>query len=55
VASLSQLPYGLDQTPADFFLYPRIKTSFEGHHLDNIEAIQALVTTALSEVSIEAF
>jgi len=55
VATLPQSLYSPDLSPADFFLFPRIKTALKGHHLDNIEAIQAAVTTALSEVPVEVF
>jgi len=55
VATLPQPPCSPDLGPADFFLFPRIKTALKGHHFYNIEAIQAAVTTALSEVPVKAF
>jgi len=51
-----QSPYSPDLAPAaDFLLFPRINTALKGHHFDNTEAIQAAVTTALSEVPVEVF
>lgn len=55
VATLPQPPYSPDLAPADFFLFPRIKTTLKGRRFDSIDAIQAAVTTALKEVPVEAF
>lgn len=41
--TLPRPPYS---PPADFFLFPRIKTTLKGRHFDNIEAIQVAVITA---------
>ena len=37
---VSQPPYTLDLTPADFFLFPKLKTTLEGSHFQTIEEIQ---------------
>jgi hypothetical protein len=55
VATLPQPPYSPDLAPADFFLFPRIKTALKGRHFESIPAIQAAVTTALNEVPVEDF
>jgi len=40
----------------DFFLFSRIKDKgLKGHYFDNVESIQAAVTTLISEVPVEAF
>jgi len=36
-------------------LFSRIKTALKGHYFDNVEAIQAAVTTTLGGVPVEAF
>jgi hypothetical protein len=55
VATLPQPPYSPDLAPADFFLFPRIKTALKGRCFESIPSIQAAVTTALNEVPVEAF
>lgn len=45
-ATFSQPLCSCDLAPDDFVLFPRIKTELKGHHFDEIEAIQAVVTTA---------
>ncbi|PNF20262.1 hypothetical protein B7P43_G15437 [Cryptotermes secundus] len=55
MATLPQPPYSPDLAPANFFLFPRIKTALKGRHFESIQAIQAAVTTALNEVPVEAF
>ena len=55
LVTLPQPAYSPDLAPADFFLFPRIKTALKGHHFDVIEAIQAAVATSLNEVPVEAF
>ncbi|PNF36801.1 hypothetical protein B7P43_G09634 [Cryptotermes secundus] len=55
VVTLPQPPYSPDLVPADFFLFPRIKTALKGRRFESIQAIQAAVTTALNEVPVEAF
>ncbi|PNF22002.1 hypothetical protein B7P43_G17659 [Cryptotermes secundus] len=45
----------LDLAPADFILFPRIKTALKGRRFESFQAIQAAVTTSLNEVPVEAF
>jgi hypothetical protein len=33
-------PYSLDLAPADFFLFPKLKTTLKGHRFQTIEEIQ---------------
>ena len=33
-------PYSPDLAPADFFLFPKLKTALKGHHFQTIEEIQ---------------
>jgi len=55
IATLPQPPYSPDLSPADFFLFPRIKATLKGAHFESIEAIQTAVTKALNEVPVDAF
>lgn len=55
LVTLPQPPYSPDMAPADFFLFPKIKTALKGIHFGSIEAIQAAVTKALNEVPINDF
>jgi hypothetical protein len=48
MATLPEPPYSPDLAPADFFL-------FKGRRFESNPAIQATVTTALTEVPVEAF
>jgi hypothetical protein len=32
-------PYSLDSDPADFFLFPKLKTTLKGHHFQTVEVI----------------
>ncbi|KAG8238272.1 hypothetical protein J437_LFUL017412 [Ladona fulva] len=41
--------------PADFFLFPRIKTILKGIRFGSIEAMQDTMTRALPEVPVEVF
>jgi hypothetical protein len=34
---LSHLPYSPDLAPADFFLFPKLKTTLKGHRFQTIE------------------
>lgn len=55
LTTLLQPPYSPDMAPADFFLFPRIKTVLKGIRFGSTEAIQDAVTRALAEVPVEAF
>ena len=52
---LSQPSYSPDLAPADFFLFPRIKTTLKQTRFGTIRVIQTAVTKALNEVPVDAF
>ena len=37
---LPQPPYSPDLAPADFFLFPKLKSTLKGHHFESTEAIK---------------
>jgi len=39
-------PYSPDLAPADFFLFPKLKTTLKGHHFQTTEEIQEIRLTA---------
>ena len=53
VATLPQLPYSPDLAPPDFFLFPRLKSSFKGHHFGTVKNVQAAVTNAVKEIPVQ--
>lgn len=55
VTKLPQPPYSHDLAAGDFFLFPKIETTFKGRNFDCIETVQAALTTALSDIHDEAF
>ena len=55
LATLPQPSYSPDLAPADFFLFPRIKTALKGTRFGTTEAIQTAVTKALNEAPVYAF
>jgi histone-lysine N-methyltransferase SETMAR len=55
LATLPQPSYSPDLAPADFFLFPRIKTALKGTRFGTIEAIQTAVTKALNKVPVDTF
>jgi len=55
IATLPQPPYSPDLSPADFFLFPRIKATLKVIRFENIITIQIAATKALNEVPIDAF
>jgi len=40
IAMVPQPPYSPDVAPADFFLFPRLKTPLKGHRHGSVEALQ---------------
>jgi len=48
-------PYSLDLAPADFFLFPKLKTTLKGHCFQTIEEIQENVIRELRAITESAF
>jgi len=48
-------PYSPDLAPCDFFLFPKLKTHFKGHHFGTVENVQAAARRALNNISSEDF
>jgi transposase len=48
-------PYSLDLAPADFFLFPKLKTTLKGRHFETIEEIQENTTRGLCAITESAF
>jgi len=47
VTVLDHPPYSPDLAPADYFLFPKVKSHFKGRLLDSISDIQKAVTSTL--------
>ena len=52
---VSHPPYSLDLAPADFFLFPKLKTALKGHHFQTIEEIQENAIRELCSITKSAF
>jgi len=50
-----QPPYSPDLTPADFFLFPKLKTSLKGHCFQTIEKIHENVIRELGSTTESVF
>jgi len=48
-------PYSADLAPADFFLFPKFKTTLKGHHFQTIKEIQENAIRALCAITESAF
>jgi predicted acetyltransferase len=48
-------PYSLDLAPADFFLFPKLKTTLKGCHFQAIEEIQENAIRELHAITESAF
>jgi transposase len=46
-------PYSSDLAPADFFLFPTLKTTLKGRHFQTIEEIQENPTNSLCMCSVQ--
>lgn len=55
VPVLPQPPYSPDLAPADFFLFPKLKSTLKGHHFGTVKNVQAAVTNALKKVTVQDF
>ena len=52
---LPQPPYSPDITPADFFLFPKLKSTLKGHCFESIEAIKTNSLAHLRSIPKTAF
>jgi hypothetical protein len=52
---LDHSPYSPDLAPADFFLFPRLKSIVKGTRFADVAAIQERVTAVLRAIPKEAF
>jgi transposase len=50
-----QPPYSPDLAPADFFLFPKLKSTLKGRRFDTFDEIQKNSTKALFAIPKEAF
>lgn len=50
VCVLNHPPYSPDMSPCDYFLFPKLKLPLKGRFFDNVEDIQAAVTSALRDI-----
>jgi transposase len=52
---LPQPPYSPDLAPADFFLFPKLKSTLKGRHFESIEAIKTNSLAHLHSIPKTAF
>jgi histone-lysine N-methyltransferase SETMAR len=55
VTVLDQPPYSPDLTPADYFLFPKVKSHLKGRLFDSISHIQNAVTSTLNTTAKDDF
>ncbi|XP_026320722.1 protein GVQW3-like [Hyposmocoma kahamanoa] len=55
VPLVPQPPYSPDVAPADFFLFPSIKSKLKGKHWGTIKDIQEATTRALKDLPVDVF
>jgi len=55
IVALNHPSYSPDLSPADYFLFPKIKTALKGHRFDDRKDIEKNVTAQLSAVSSDEF
>ena len=55
IATLEYPPYSLDQTPSDFFLFPKIKSVLKRTHFSDIDSIKMAVMTELKKIPEKVF
>jgi transposase len=51
VTVLDYPPYSPDLAPADYFLFPKMKSHFKGHLFDSISDIQKAVTSTVNIIA----
>jgi hypothetical protein len=52
---ISHPSYSPDLAPAEFFLFPTVKTALKGKRFQDVEDIKKNVTAELNAVPLEAF
>ena len=52
---LPQPPYSPDLAPADFFLFPKLKSTLKGRCFESIEAVKTNSLAHLRSIPIKAF
>lgn len=50
ITTVPQPPYSPDMAPADFFLFPRVKTALKGRHHGTLDAVKEACTRALKDI-----
>lgn len=55
VPTIPQPPYSPDMAPADFFLFPKVKSALKGHHHGTISVVKQATTRCLKEVPESAY
>ena len=55
VATIPQLPCSPDLAPADFFLFPKMKSSLKGHHHGTPSAVKEASTRTLKDLPVSAY
>ena len=55
IAVFNHPPYSRDMAPADFFLFPRLKTAIKGACFANVNAIKYRMRAVLRSIKHEAF
>ena len=55
VTVLDHPPHSPDLAPADYFLFPKVKSHLKGHLFDSISDIQTAVTSTLNIIAMDDF
>ena len=55
VTVLPHPPYSLDMTPADYFMFPKLKIALEGTRFRSVAQIKARLTAVLKTIPKEEF
>jgi hypothetical protein len=55
VTVLDHPPYSPDLAPADYFLFPKVKSHLKGRLFDSISDIQKAVTSTLNTIAKDGF
>jgi len=50
-----QPPYSSDQSPCDFFLFPKLKFHLKGRHFGTVENIEKTVTDQLKAIAVSDY
>ncbi|XP_011859854.1 PREDICTED: putative uncharacterized protein FLJ37770 [Vollenhovia emeryi] len=51
ITTVSQPPYSPDVAPADFFLFPKVKTTFKGRYHGTLHTVKQACTRALKDIA----